>query len=159
MENAFGDARKDFYHGIASILLIHVGETQHIRAVGHECTAQEFINKENVRNHIDQIQDLTEEIAERVAVVCAHTFDDVVDQAFQTILTFAGRQCEKTTQSLRNQAHFAIFPVLPNPMWHIEHASLIKIKMVLVSGVCVCVLAWWRYEALTWKNNVNGTHW
>lgn len=126
VENTFGDAWKEFDHRIASILLIHVGEAPHIRAVCHECSAQEFIDEDNVCDDIGQVQELTEKVAERVTVVCAHAFHDIVDQTFRTILTFAGRQCENTTQSLRNHAHFAIFPVLPNPMWHIEHASLSK---------------------------------
>lgn len=100
VENAFGDAWEYLDHGIASVLLVHVRETQHIGAVGHERSAQEFVHKENVRNDIDQIQEFTEEVSERIAVVGAHTFDNVVDQTLQTILSFAGRQCEDATQTL-----------------------------------------------------------
>lgn len=63
--------------------------------------------------------------------MCAHTFYDVVDQSLQTTLTFAGWQCEDAAQPLRNQTHFAILPVLPDPMWHIEQASLVKSNMKL----------------------------
>lgn len=55
VKNTLGDAWKDLNHGIASILLVHVGETQHVRAIGQKCSAQEFVDEENVGNNIGQI--------------------------------------------------------------------------------------------------------
>lgn len=80
VEDAFGDAWKHFDHGIGTILLVHVRETEHICAVGQECAAQKFVHENDVGNDIDKVQNFAEEIAERVAVVCAHTGNDIIDE-------------------------------------------------------------------------------
>lgn len=120
VERAFGETRKDLYHRIRSVLLVHVWEVDNIGAVRQKGSAQEFVHKNDVHNDIGQIQEFAEEIAERVAVVRTQALQNVVDQAFLATVPFLGWQCEHTTDARRYNINLAVFPVLPDPVGHVE---------------------------------------
>lgn len=48
MECAFSDAREDFNHRVAAVLLIHVGVLDDIGSVSQETSAKEFIDHNDV---------------------------------------------------------------------------------------------------------------
>lgn len=85
VECTFSYAWEYFNHGIRTVFLIHVRESQHIRAISHETAAQKFVNEKDVDHlkvireglvdwrskkllfftyHIEQVEHFTEEIAE-----------------------------------------------------------------------------------------------
>lgn len=124
VEYALGDARKNLHHRIGSILLVHVREAQHIGAVRHEGTAQETIDQHDVDEYIDEVQSLAEEVPKSVAVVRAQTVVDVLHKASLTLRALRLRRGHDAAQTLGDHAHFAVLPVLPDPVRHIEADAL-----------------------------------
>jgi hypothetical protein len=48
MEGTFGYARENFNHRIRTVLLVHVGKADDIRAVSEKTSAKEFVNHDDV---------------------------------------------------------------------------------------------------------------
>ena len=126
VEAALCQSREHLNHWIGTILLVHVGEFEDVSAVRQKRTAQELVHDDDVGHHIHEIQYFTEEIPKRIAVVCAQAVDDVIDEATLTFAALTCVQCQHATQALRDHADFALFPVLPNPMRHVEENALQK---------------------------------
>jgi len=60
VERALGEPGKDLDHRIEALVLIHVGELEHIRTVGHESTAQKLIHHKDIHNHVDKVKQFAE---------------------------------------------------------------------------------------------------
>lgn len=49
VECAFRDAREDFNHGVAAVLLVHVRVLDDVSSVSQEASAKEFVNHDDVQ--------------------------------------------------------------------------------------------------------------
>ena len=64
VEGALGHAGEDLHHGVRPVLVVHVDEVEHVRAVGHEHAAQEEIDEIHLTDDVHEVQHVAEEIPE-----------------------------------------------------------------------------------------------
>lgn len=120
VERALGEPRKHLHHRIGPVLLVHAREVDDVRAVRQKGAAQKLVHKDDVHDDVGQVQQLAEEVAERVAVVRAQAFQHVVDEALLAAEPLLGRQREHAADALRDDVDLAVLPVLPDPVGHVE---------------------------------------
>ena len=77
VESAFGDFGEDDIHWICSFFWIKGGHSDHIHAVCGELVAQEPVCEVDLTNHIDKVQEFTEEEVDGIASVCPQIFLEV----------------------------------------------------------------------------------
>lgn len=58
MERALGDPREDGDHGVSPVLLVQVGEPEHVRAIVEESTTQKAVHKKDVADHVEKVHEL-----------------------------------------------------------------------------------------------------
>ena len=63
MERALSHAGKDFDEDVVTILLVHVRVLDHSGAVVEEGAVEEPVDKENVADDVDQIEDFTSDVS------------------------------------------------------------------------------------------------
>ena len=63
MERALGHAGKNFDEDVVTILLVHVRVLDHSGAVVEEGAVEEPVDKENVADDVDQIEDFTSDVS------------------------------------------------------------------------------------------------
>lgn len=124
VERALGHTWKNGNHRIRSIILIHVRHSQHIRTVRHERSAQETIDHHDIDDHIQKVQHFTKEITERIAVVHFQTAIDVMHKPTLARRSLFRGNRQHATQSVGDHSHFAILPVLPDHVRHVEADAL-----------------------------------
>ena len=64
MEGALCHAGEDLHHRVRAVLVIHVDEVEHVRAIGHEHAAQEEIDEIHLSDDVHEVQHVAEEIPE-----------------------------------------------------------------------------------------------
>ena len=64
MEGALGHPREDLHHRVRAVLVLHVDEVEHVRAIGHEDAAQEEIDEIHLSDDVHEVQHVAEEIPE-----------------------------------------------------------------------------------------------
>ena len=64
MEGALGHPGEDLHHRVRAVLVIHVDEVEHVRAIGHEHAAQEEIDEIHLSDDVHEVQHVAEEIPE-----------------------------------------------------------------------------------------------
>uniref|UniRef100_A0A2M4DBK8 Putative secreted protein n=1 Tax=Anopheles darlingi TaxID=43151 RepID=A0A2M4DBK8_ANODA len=124
MERTLGNAREYLDHGIRTILLIHVGEAQYIGSIGEESATEEFIDKEDITDHIDKVQCLADKVTEGVRIVCVNAIVEILSQPLMAVLALGSTSGRCTAHTLGDHAHTALLPVLPDPVGHVEEQSL-----------------------------------
>jgi hypothetical protein len=64
MECALGDSREDCNHGVSPVLLVQVGEPEHVSAVVEESTTQKAVHEKDVANDVEKVHELQLHIGE-----------------------------------------------------------------------------------------------
>lgn len=123
VEGTLGNFGEDLGHRIHSFIGILLSEGEDLTPIGRELIAQEHVHEENLPDHIDKVEELTEEEAEGVKVVILDIGDEVVENEFLppalVVLIYDGRV------EVHDQ-HFDTtpFPRLPEVAWDVEEHGL-----------------------------------
>lgn len=94
------------------------------------CRALHFRHFHLLTHHIDNIQELAEEVAERVGVVSAHAVDQIANDPILTCSTLILWHCDDATQTFGYHTHATFLPVFPYPMRDIKHHALKNVYVV-----------------------------
>jgi hypothetical protein len=58
MECALGDPWEDCNHGVSPVLLVQVGEPEHVGTVVEESTTQKAVHEKDISNHVEKVHEL-----------------------------------------------------------------------------------------------------
>ena len=86
VERTLGHLGEDLLHDVRPVVLLQVG--QQFRAVIIEIVIEEMIHEEHLTDHVDQIEELTEDELGGVEIVCANRIGKVVNHRDPIIISF-----------------------------------------------------------------------
>lgn len=58
VERALGDPGEDGDHGVSPVLLVQVGEPEHVCAIVEESTSQKAVHEKDVADHVEKVHEL-----------------------------------------------------------------------------------------------------
>ena len=64
MKSTLCDPGEDLHHGVGPVLVVHVHEAENLGTIGHEDTAQELVDEEELADAVDEVERVTKEIPE-----------------------------------------------------------------------------------------------
>ena len=86
MERALGHLGKDLRHGVDPIVGFEFRNFENISSVSQELSSEEFVNKEDLADDVDEGEELAEEVLDRVGGVGAVELVEVVDNVLDLTL-------------------------------------------------------------------------
>ena len=121
----FGHSREDLNHWVASLLLVHVGEIDDAGAVVEESSTSKLIDKINVTDSVDEIEQFTQDVDERETSLSFHRLDEVFGYGSAAVLVVVVSGTNDVSATAVCQiANLAILMLLPDPMRQVEEDSL-----------------------------------
>ena len=85
VEGALGDLGKHSAHWIDAILDLGFGNVEHVQAVGGELAVEEEVQKPDLEEHVDNVEELAEDEFESIGVVGADGPHEVVDDGLPSV--------------------------------------------------------------------------
>lgn len=115
VQRAFGDARENFNHVIASFLLVEALPLKNLPSVIEEVATEEQVDQVDVADSVDQIKELASDVSHAQVAVRPHRFVEVTWQQRSPKRCISTFQIEPAP-AFRQLADDAVLVLLPDPV-------------------------------------------